>query len=436
MSPLREFLATVACAALLVSLAPGAPATATDATYVTHAPITITSQTALVNEATAEHWPGTGTAADPYIIQGYDIAGGTSAGILMYGSISSAITIRGNRIHDSPGHGILLEYNTGAIRVDANIVSNVGSVGIYLLGLHGASVTGNTVTNAGWTAIDVLFGSYTVTGNVVTQAGTATSGAGYGLIVSVDTTTTASGNAVHGVSGTGALLSQDATTSFTGNTFDGIANDGIEVAYANAATLAIASNVVAAGAVYGVPVHDASLLAVTGNTVTNATRGVFVERSSRLVVAANALTGNGEGLTLDTVTASTARTNTLAGNGVDLHLILAHGNVVFDNRFESAHTVRLQLSPDNRWNVTKVAGTNVLGGAFLGGNAWPDYTGVDVDQDGLGDVPYGPIPVGVLPRDTVVEDTYASMMPYGPYDQHPLMSGAVATGITSRLPVP
>lgn len=47
------------------------------------------------------------------------------------------------------------------------------------------------------------------------------------------------------------------------------------------------------------------------------------------------------------------------------------------------------------WNITKVSGTNVVCGPYLGGNYWakPDGTGfsqncVDSDEDGIGDLPY------------------------------------------------
>jgi len=42
----------------------------------------------------------------------------------------------------------------------------------------------------------------------------------------------------------------------------------------------------------------------------------------------------------------------------------------------------------NTWAVAKTPGSNIIGGAYLGGNCWSDYAGTDPDGDGLGDAAY------------------------------------------------
>ena len=66
-------------------------------------------------------------------------------------------------------------------------------------------------------------------------------------------------------------------------------------------------------------------------------------------------------------------------------------NLFFNNYFsgntENVHgdagAVALQ-----QWNISKTLGTNIIGGPYLGGNYWENYTGTDNNSDGIGDTTY------------------------------------------------
>lgn len=70
-------------------------------------------------------------------------------------------------------------------------------------------------------------------------------------------------------------------------------------------------------------------------------------------------------------------------------LVYGDYNWVYNNIIRDNVKNAEDSGTDNIWNKPKTAvNSNIIGGSYLGGNKWGDYSGTDTDKDGLGDTPY------------------------------------------------
>lgn len=71
-----------------------------------------------------------------------------------------------------------------------------------------------------------------------------------------------------------------------------------------------------------------------------------------------------------------------------VYLSAAINNYIYDNFFSNTYNAYSEFS--NEWNISKTAGTNIIGGSWIAGNYWADYSGEDSSGDYIGDtnLPY------------------------------------------------
>ncbi|RXA21360.1 PKD domain-containing protein [Methanosarcina sp. MSH10X1] len=194
----------------------------------------------------------------------------------------------------------------------------------------------------------------------------------------------------------------------------------------------------------GIALSSCSNCTIENNKLLNNSRGISLSSSTKNKISKNTATNNKEyGIVLgvstkNTISGNTANNNAraiyfgssddniLSGNIAQYSSVLgfyicpkSDRNRIYDNYFNE-NNISIKNGIGNAYNNTrKIAGTNIAGGPYIGGNFWakPDGTGfsqttVDGDGDGISDSAYN----------NITGSVYSDYMPLAALKQKPVVS--------------
>lgn len=454
MVPLRPKLSSrMSCLALVAGMlaVPPAQAATDDGFY-------LSGNDEVLAAAEAEGWPGTGTAADPIVISGYQFdVDLPHESALRISATDLHLLVTGNRFVDVTGSHLVVEISLARnVRIEGNEFSASGAS--YSTAIHCEGILPSAEEDPFFATVDVRDNAFAMAGDVA-LAFVACSGAVEGNAIEDGQVHLAAGNLVvrdndlHQASlsagfpwsdsdlGRIEILENRFDRSVLGvegnilaadNTFD-VEAGAIVCGYGWIEAAMVRNNTLnGAGRGTGIEVMDCT---VEGNTITGFDVGIqrsaapnpdlppgLSLRAPDLNVASirgNRIEANQVGVLQTPTDSFTLVGNHLVGNGIGYaaadpdetgqEVAAEAADNLFDNAVNAAGPFAAAVARDS-W-IEPALGPNVVGGPLKGGNWWSDYTGVDENQDGFGDTPYesgavhDPLPLvrGPTPLDPAIQ---------------------------------